>query len=934
MAKARPNLGVTAQPVSTFIQPNQNAVAAELYDQQTVQNALQFAEAFSNLSVSAARLAGGLKQEWNEEQVQQGMDLVNKSRKSYQQLVQSGEIKPTENPWFAVGAQKASGSIEAMKARVNFESLLEQKVAEDPSFLDDPRGFDAFAYQYTQNVNQFMGDASYMSRAFYESFNPFMGTMQAKHEGRVIEHNTQKILTGVASEVQRAAQDWTSPNPTVSQQALGTLQTRLDEMVNQGVASNRVNNAAVDALVELMATSDDPRAAREMFNSIKSGTGSLSSTQYAKTQMAMNASKIQANDLRMSAEESKVLAARIEKDLTPQIVSGAITVEQAEEALREDFAQGKVRINANEQESKIGYLRSFSAAAIREREVQVKTEQNNAFWELVTLAADTDGVEDLDTRLGELKQRVGAIGLDPEQLYRGRELLDRITEQAKKDRVLATADAQTNELYQLALDAKNAQSDEEASAALKKYKDRIETLGLAPEQRFKAEEMFAKVQDDTFEAQSIRNINNATTILWNGTGNGDGILPTLDREVRESFEPNSNFVPGFAEARQQYDTYLTQTLGLTDPNDTKYKKGLTQAYTKMRDALKQYETVYLQKAATREEAASVRQRFLAMRMNLATEFEDARDVAPAFRGLLSEMNPQVVERAGSGEVGALPYTEDMVMAYMLANDNNQNLSTILPGGENGKALIAQLDYAVDRIRAGEKIGDVARDVSRLMSFGGVSKIDYFDKINPVKWMDTDGSDQQTRENIRVSYAELREAVAATSRSGAFEPDAGTYLDYEYRRHYATEVSNNPMASRSAHKVAMDKVIEENVLIRGSLLPKRNLGPNQDELYLEVWLRAKYPGNPNATLVVVSPPGADQVLMAVRENGKAVTSGLIRAQDIKMDDALFAQTVNDMLRGKNAPKLPPLLIKTRGHRSPLPAWLDAWLYEEKSGILTR
>jgi hypothetical protein len=927
MAKARPTLGVTAQPVSTFIQPNQNAVAAELYDQQTVQNALQFAEAFSNLSVSAARLAGGLKQEWNEEQVQQGMDLVNKSRKSYQQLVQSGEIKPTENPWFAIGAQKASGSIEAMKARVHFESLLEQKVAEDPSFLDDPRGFDAFAYQYTQNVNQFMGDASYMSRAFYESFNPFMGTMQAKHEGRVIEHNTQKILTGVASEVQRAAQDWASPNPTVSQQALGTLQTRLDEMVNQGVASNRVNNAAVDALVDLMATSDNPRAAREMFDGLFSGTGPLSGTPYAKTQMALNASKIQANDLRMSAEESKFLAARIEEDLTPQIVSGAITVKQAEEALREDFAQGKVRINANEQESKIGYLRSYSAAAIREREVQVKKEQNNAFWELVTLAADTDGVEDLDARLGELKERVGAIGLDPEQLYRGRELLDRITEQAKKDRMLATADAQTNELYQLALDAKNAQSDEEASAALKKYKDRIETLGLTPEQRFKAEEMFAKVQDDTFEAQSIRNINHATTILWNGTGNNDGILPTLAREVSDSFKPNSNFVPGFAEARQQYDTYLKQTLGLTDPNDTKYKKGLSQAYTKMRDALKQYEAAYLQGAgADREAAASVRQRFLAMRMNLATQFDDARDVADAYKGFLSEMNPQVVEKAES-----LPYTEDMVMAYMLAKDNNQNLSKILPGGENGKALIAQLDRAVTLIRKGEKIGDVARDLSRMMSFGGASSIDYFDTANPIKWTDIDAPDQQTKENIQASYQELREEVAATSRSGAFEPDAGTYLDFVYRQAYAEEVNTNPMGARSAHKVAMDKVREENVFIRGSLLPKRNLSPNQDEVYLEAWLRANYPDNPNATLIVVSPPGADQVLMAVRENGKAVSSGLIRAQDIKMTDALFAQTVDEMLRGKNAPKLPPLLIETRGHRSPLPEWLDVWLYGE-NGIL--
>jgi hypothetical protein len=616
--------------------------------------------------------------------------------------------------------------------------------------------------------------------------------------------------------------------------------------------------------VDLMATSDNPRAAREMFDALVSGTGYLSSTQYAKTQMAMNASKIQANDLRMSAEESKVLAARIEKDLTPQIVSGAMTVEQAEEALREDFAQGKVRINANEQESKIGYLRSYSAAAIRENEARIREEKNNALWTLITEASKSEGVTDWNARIQQMTEGIDALGFPPEEAFKAKDLL----------------------------------------------------LG--------------KIIPDAQANQAALEVQQATTILWNGTGDGNGILPTLDREVRESFEPNSNFVPGFAEARQQYDTYLTQTLGLT-PDEDKYKKGLAQAYTKIRDSLKQYESAYLQRATTREEAASVRQRFLAMRMGLATQFDDARDVAPAFKGLLSEMNPQVVEKAGVGEVGALPYTEDMVMAYMLATENNQNLSKILPGGENGKALIAQLDYAVDRIRAGEKIGDVARDVSRLMSFGGVSKIDYFDKINPVKWMDTDGSDQQTRENIRASYAELRETVAATSRSGAFEPDAGTYLDYEYRRHYAEEVSNNPMASRSAHKVAMDKVMQENMFIRGSLLPKRNFGPNQDEMYLEAWLRANYPGNPNATLVVVSPPGADQVLMAVRENGRAVSSGLIRAQDIKMDNALFAQTVNEMLRGKNPPKLPPLLIKTRGHRSPLPEWLDVWLYGE-DGIL--
>jgi 2-keto-4-pentenoate hydratase len=118
MAKQRPSLGVSAAPVSTYVASV--APAVELYDQQSVNLALQFADAFKDLSVSAAQIAGSMKKQMNEEDVQKGIDLVNQSRKSYKTLVDSGEIKPTENPWMAIGAQQASGTMEGMKARAHF----------------------------------------------------------------------------------------------------------------------------------------------------------------------------------------------------------------------------------------------------------------------------------------------------------------------------------------------------------------------------------------------------------------------------------------------------------------------------------------------------------------------------------------------------------------------------------------------------------------------------------------------------------------------------------------------------------------------------------------------------------------------------------------------------------------------------------------------
>ena len=226
MAKQRPSLGVSASPISTYVAPVAAASAGlELYDQQTVNLALQFSEAFQNLSLTAANFAGSLKAESNKEELQKGLDLVNSSQKTYQQLVEDGQIRPTENPWLAIGAQQGSGMMEGMKARAHFMEMYQKRAAEDPKFYDSLDSFNALASQYAQNVGTSLKNSPYQSRAFFEAFNPFVSSMSLKHQENVAKTAENKVLMGVGASVAQLTQDIKpqSQGPSESGTGIGTF---------------------------------------------------------------------------------------------------------------------------------------------------------------------------------------------------------------------------------------------------------------------------------------------------------------------------------------------------------------------------------------------------------------------------------------------------------------------------------------------------------------------------------------------------------------------------------------------------------------------------------------------------------------------------------------------------------------------------------------
>ena len=848
MAKARPSLDITARPVSTFVAPNQNAVAAELYDQQTVQNALQFADAFSNLSVSAARLAGALKQQSNEEEILKGQDLVNQSRRSYQQLVSEGQIKPTENPWFAIGAQKASGTMEAAKARANFETLLEKKIQEDPNFLDDPRGFDAFAYQYTQNVNQFIGDASYMSRSFYESFNPFVGAMQSKHEQRVIEHNQSKILVGVGSLMDQAVSDFSNGDPKNYQEMYTNIQTSLDNYALSGVPAHQVNIAAAARLIEQAQTSDNPQQAMDILNQLKAGTGRLADVREVKGMLQRANPKIQDNISRLTDAEYARITTMMDENILIRATEGYISKEEGQELVRREALK---MTNARTADSLVERFSTSFDRAQREQEAQLKQSQENTYY----------------TLLREVKTN------------------------GNKDELLA----------------------------------RLQAIGFPPAEYDRAEALFEKRYAEAEESRQQEALWQATNVLWNGTGNGDGILPDLNTALSKATAPNDSSIPDFGKYATQIDQFATRSLGMV-PTETKYKEYRLRASQQLQDSIDRWTAGFAPAPNDTEADAAykskMRSKGLAMQMSVASRFDDPSRLEPLYRDVLQELNPQIVESDKP-----MPALEQFIQAYKFAQENNQNISSIMPTGENGKAMIQMMDYALLRVRSGENLRAVAQDVSQMMSLNAP----FGEPINlkdPLNWTDKYGTDGQTKLQVQEAVNSLHEA-AKESGGGELDPDSIPYLNYVFRSEYIQEINGNPLMARHAGNRTLDKVLKNYAFVRGSILPRSALGPYKSEAYVEAWLDTNFPNNPNATLVVLSPPGAGEAIFGVRERGQPVSNKYYTINDIVSPTGPEGRKVFEQALDKAVlMRKPP----TSSNRFSTPEETQGWLWRDPYSLI--
>lgn len=312
MAK-RPQLGTYAQPVSNLVQPIAAEKTVTPLDEKAIRETYAFANAFADLSESMVKVASTIKTEQNQEEFSAGQEMVNTSRKTYADLVRDGKIKPSENPWLAVGAQEASGVIEASKARVEFERKYQQDVANNPELLKDHEYFDALAASFAQTKGAEFGTAQYLSRSFYKEFNPFLLSASAKHSESVGKYRQAKIMDALKIKVSESIQSITDVSDEYREsmvfgEAIPELQRFTDEM-GKNMGMPRVANIAVASqLIELMKSSGMTYEAEEILNGLQAGTGPLAETEDVRSMLVDAQADISKNrfDIRKSQQKAVV----------------------------------------------------------------------------------------------------------------------------------------------------------------------------------------------------------------------------------------------------------------------------------------------------------------------------------------------------------------------------------------------------------------------------------------------------------------------------------------------------------------------------------------------------------------------------------------------------------------------------------------------------
>lgn len=844
MATQRPSLTVTAAPVSTYVTPGAVPLAGvELYNQQTVNLALQFSDAFKDLSLTAASFAANLRQQENKEMLEAGRDMVNQSQKSYMDLVRSGEISPAENPWMAVGAQEASGTVQGMKARAQFAALYEQKSREDPKFFESSDSFNALASSYAQEMNNVMGDAAYMSRSFYEAFNPYIASMSMKHEEKIVEDRRNKMLIGVSAEVAKTVQDLGSQDPIIRETAASVLQERMDHMGQVGLGFQETNRAVIDNLVALMTTSDEPEKAEKLLNSLKSGTDLLSNTDYAKAVIFQNQGKIEANRNRMTAAESRQFY-EWWQGKREDAISGKISQKQLldEYTAYTEGPERKITLSANEIESKRSWILSDLEQGKFRAERQREEDNKNELLKFInTRASQVDLTVDGSTQLGRLE------------------------------------DAAENMMNR---------------------------MGFTEEQKMSYRGLIGKTWADQTQRRQEEFVRETTNQLWQGTPTMRG----LSYEIQEQFsaflnpEPNANDPSDSALTTPSFEDWhsrITQTREIQGiPSGTPEAKSADRMdHMRLSSMLDQMEaSADLRPKDTdtpdqKFDKSMLRGRYKFLKLNLDRAFGQRTESTKIVNQFVANLDPSRVQAGGM----TWPM-EDYLRAFTMYRQRNLPMEDLFPQGPYGEAVMEELEWAADQYEAGNNVTDIVADLASLKSVGRSVGINPFEiKGNPLGWARwITKTDDREDFNNKVGEFVAGNEIANT--------DAYIYVASEFKQEYLAN-----LAATKNHADAMEAagsaVAENNVMFRGSMIPKRGLPREaQDPAYLAAWMDTMFPGK-NATLVVIQRNFDGSVLMAPRDaNGSVVTGGrAINSKELGVRPAAqIKQFGENLKRAQNAP----------------------------------
>lgn len=287
----------TATPVQSSVVPFVPApVPQEVQIGTGIEN---LGPAFSAFSQTLASFVANQVTTNRQQALKAGEDKLLKSRKRFKDLVASGEISPQENPWEALGAAAADGTLAAQQFRVRAQAAYNDKIMKDPSFAMSVSGGEDFINEMLANELSNGMQNPVWQRSFMKESSSFAAHVGAMHGDNVAKFRRQKIndamTSGITADIEAFKRETKNLDPanragddavlrSISDRTLGTIQSRFDEAF-QTIGPDALRSA-YQTLVDIEAATGSDPAVMEMVGKIKAGTGrAVETEQYRAAKM-------------------------------------------------------------------------------------------------------------------------------------------------------------------------------------------------------------------------------------------------------------------------------------------------------------------------------------------------------------------------------------------------------------------------------------------------------------------------------------------------------------------------------------------------------------------------------------------------------------------------------------------------------------------------
>lgn len=279
-----PSYNPTANPVSTTVIPFQPSVPQQV---EIGGGTSELGAAFSQFSQTLASFAANQISTNRAQAMADGQLKAEKSRKTFRQLVESGEIKPEENPWEALGAASADGVMAAEKFRNELRLKYDAKAANDPNFRLSVSSVEDFINNEVQNAMTTGMQNPVWQRSFMKEVTPYVSSLSENHASSVAGFRRQRmneaLTVGVTGDIDlfsRESKGMNQDDPKLAaleKRAQESIQARLDEAYQTygGDAMAKVSDTLVDLEI---ASGSDPKI-MAIIGKIKSGTGFATQTE-------------------------------------------------------------------------------------------------------------------------------------------------------------------------------------------------------------------------------------------------------------------------------------------------------------------------------------------------------------------------------------------------------------------------------------------------------------------------------------------------------------------------------------------------------------------------------------------------------------------------------------------------------------------------------